>query len=234
VSQFFKKSTLCVLSSLVLLSGCTNTGELPDLKTAKRALNAGDIKRAESHYEILAKKDYPEAQMQMAKISLMDKEKLSPEEKLRLTSLLEKAGTNEPKAYEILADLALSEKPSNPTKAVGYYKKAYEAGSKKAALKIGDFYAQHKQAKEAILWFSKSYNGGEPKAIYRIGRIYETGKIVKRDMITGLAYYLWSQELGVTDSAKGIARLSLKLSPADQKKAADLLPQLKTSLPISE
>lgn len=227
-----RKTALTALAGLLLLAGCTAGGEIPDLGTARRAAEAGDFARARAHYETLAAKGYPQAQIGLAALALEESAELSPARRAEIAAILESAAQSENpvKAYELLARMALTETPPDTEKALAFYQKAYDLGAHRVAMKIGDTYAETGRGQTARDWYFKALEAGDVKAVQRLGRLYEQGKALDQDYVTAMAFYLWGQELGIPESAKGIERVGKKLSPEAVEQASALVPKIKSGL----
>ena len=208
-----RKFLLSVLATAALLGGC-NTA---DLKTARRAADSGDTATARATYTELAAYGVPEAQIELALLTL--KGKHTAAEGKAATAMLQDAATGNPTISMKLGDIY--EKgagvPRNLTLANKYYLQAFDMGVTKAAYKVGNSYMDMTgHDKEAIAWLEKSRLSGEPKAALRLGRLYAKRKNVSK----ALGYYIYAQANGI-EATESIAKLKAK-APAATIAAGEL------------
>lgn len=206
-----RKFLLSGIAATALLCAC-NTA---DLKTARRAQAEGDLETARANYTELAKYGIPEAQTELAMMTLQGKPSRAQAEEA--AAMLKTASAGNAQLSMKLGDLyAEGEKvPRDLNLAYSFYNQAFELGATKAAYKIGallaDVPAKNESAKQ---WLLKALNLGETKSALKLGRLYEKGNIRDRSQAKALGYYIYAQSQGV-DVRDSITKLKAKTSAAD-------------------
>ncbi|HRC26585.1 MAG TPA: tetratricopeptide repeat protein [Alphaproteobacteria bacterium] len=206
MTRFCRTMSLCVLT--LAASACA------DMTVAKRAAERGDQATARAHLEKLADFGLPEAQRQLGSLLLADE--AGGADAARGVRLLESAGAQGEtkafldlgKAYEKGTGVA-----PNQAKALDYYMKAAQSGDPRAALQLGGFYEEQKNAGQAVRWYQKALDDGNPKAAFRLGRLYQRGKVVAPDTVKALAYYYVAQRAGVPEAIEPIRALEMNQEP---------------------
>ena len=216
------KLLLSLLATAALLGGC-NTA---DLKTARRAAASGDTATARATYAELAAYGIPEAQIELAMLTLQGKHTAA--EGQAATAMLEQAAVGNPAISMKLGDIYEKGEavPRNLKLAAKYYLQAFELGSPKAAYKLGNAYMDMTgHDKEALEWLEKSRLAGEPKAALRMGRLYAK----RKDTSKALGYYLYAQSHGV-DASETIAKLKAKAPAATIAAGENFAKELSTGV----
>lgn len=203
-----RKSLICSVAAMALLTGCANG----DLKTARRAQQAGDLETARANYEELAEYGVPEAQLEMASITL--KSHPDPAQMQAALAKLDAASQSDASISMRLGDIYEEGKvvPRNLKLAYKYYSQAFDLGLTKASYKIGTTLAETPSNNElAKAWLEKSLAAGEDKAAFKLGRLYEKGYIRDASPVKALGYYMYAQTLGI-DIGDSIKKLKPKMS----------------------
>ncbi len=98
--------------------------------------------------------------------------------------------------------------------AIGWYRKAAEAGDGHAMYLLGAFRERGRSTlkvprdlPEAERWYRRAADAGHAGAMAALGRMHEHGLQVRKDREAALSWYRRAAELGDEDAAKRLARL---------------------------
>ncbi len=148
-----------------------------DLKMAELALEQGKLKEAESQWQELAQRGFPEASYQLGKLYLNKPDYLAAKDALEQAY----QGNVKPAALE-LAKLYENQSFSeyDPEQAAKWYRIAGDSGYPGARLKLADLYLSgrgvSKDNKQAFSLYDALIRENYLPVFYRLGVIYETGE----------------------------------------------------------
>ncbi len=204
----------------------------------------GDRAEAEKLYREAAEKDYAPAQYQLA-VLLGEKriesrrwlERAAGQGNIRALNRLGSIycqGTGVKVDYELsrkyfirAAELGSVEALSclgylaqqyenKPDEAVGWFRRAAEAGDTDAMVQMAAFCRDGKadeprNLEKAFEWAEQALKGGNPDAYYFLGQFYEYGIGVKQDLNKALEFYRLSKKEGDKDAEKKVRELERRL-----------------------
>lgn len=100
-----------------------------------------------------------------------------------------------------------------------------ERGSAESQTKLGDYYLEKKNYREAISWYLKAANQGDGEAQHSLGLLYASGKGIEKNFQEALKWFVLASDQGHGDATHIAALLYAKgegLSRPDIERARDL------------
>lgn len=121
--------------------------------------------------------------------------------------------------------------PVNNEKAVEWTRKAAEKGFANAQYNLGIMYdtgtGVAKNNKEAAKWYRRAADQKVSEAQYNLGIMYEEGQGVKKDIVQAYAWIMLAADAGDPRAIKKKDLISEKMTPAQTKKAKELVAKWK-------
>ncbi len=207
---------MIVLLSAALLAACAS-----DLKTADHAYSNKDFETARLHYEDLAKKGFPEAQVVLGRMYLYGKGmERNPEKALELFKAADRPNGDRraknyiPRARAYIGRKAIKGKTKNytPEQGLAMLEEVAETGNKTALFELG--YAYEKglaglkpDGRKAAEYYGRSADTGYSRAFHYQGELYEDGELIEQDPELAARLYEKAVEKGYSRSAKYLAKM---------------------------
>lgn len=113
--------------------------------------------------------------------------------------------------------------PQNDKAALGFFRKARDAGHPKAAEQLGLFlYGDPARQSEAIPFLQEAAARGSGAADYILGVARVRGGLMPRDLALAFLYLSRAAERGIDQARRPLAVVRLEMSPADRSRAMSL------------
>lgn len=198
--------------SLTLLKECSNSGFPPaDRELAKIYFKGNKLKHEQNLslklLERAANKEDPEALYILAKHKI----ETGTEVGIVFPMIKKAADNNVPDAFELIGACYEIGKGTakNKDMAIGYYKKAAEAGILSAQLKLADYYLNgtivNHNIWQAIYWYKKAATQNDPYALFMLGTFSDQGIGESINKKKALKYFMKSAQLGFAKAQYNIA-----------------------------